>query len=191
MKLNAGCGHRRLYGWLNVDAWVGCAPDLVWDLEQTPWPWADDAFEAVLFNHSLEHMGASSAVFLAMVGELYRVCGDGAEIQINVPHPRHDNFLGDPTHVRPLLPQTLSLFDARLNDGWAAEGAANTPLAHHLSVDFELVRAVHVLDERHRARLEAGAATSAEVQELLRSQFNVCAEIQMTLKTHKPSRAKR
>ena len=39
--------------------------------------------------------------------ELYRISCDQANIHISVPHPRHDDFLADPTHVRPIT--TLGL----------------------------------------------------------------------------------
>jgi predicted SAM-dependent methyltransferase len=90
MKLNLGCGHNRLQGWTNVDMFQECSPDVVVDLESLPWPWADASVERVLFNHSLEHLGQDSRTFLGMMKELYRVCQDGAEIEINVPHPRHE-----------------------------------------------------------------------------------------------------
>ncbi|MBF0395018.1 MAG: hypothetical protein HQL38_20270, partial [Alphaproteobacteria bacterium] len=38
--------------------------------------------------------------FRAVMRELYRICRDGASITVTVPHPRHDNFIGDPTHVK-------------------------------------------------------------------------------------------
>src|SRR5437879_4750936 len=118
IKFNMGCGHRKLAGYVNVDAVAACEPDEVYDLESTPWPWADGCAEEIRFTHSLEHMGGDPKVFLAMMQELYRVSADGCTVQIDVPHPRHDNFIGDPTHVRPVTPQMLSLFDRSLNDEW-------------------------------------------------------------------------
>ena len=93
MKLNMGCGHNKREGYVNVDMSPVCNPDVVWDLETLPWPWQDNSVDGVLFNHSLEHLGQIARVFLGMMKELYRVCRDGAEIEINVPHPRHDNFI--------------------------------------------------------------------------------------------------
>ena len=57
--------------------------------------------------------GRIRRVFLGMMKELYRICRDGAEIEINVPHPRHDNFIGDPTHVRIITPDTLLIVRPR------------------------------------------------------------------------------
>jgi hypothetical protein len=88
----------------------------------------------------LEHLGQSTASYLAIIQELYRVCGHGATVQIVVPHHRHDNFVHDPTHVRAITPTGLMMFSRRMNEEWQAQGVANTPLALYLGVDFELVQ---------------------------------------------------
>ncbi len=53
---------------------------------------------------------------------MYRVCRDGAVISISVPHPRHDDFINDPTHVRVVTPELLNLFNKKLNKQWAEGG---------------------------------------------------------------------
>src|SRR5438128_1636018 len=125
MKLNMGCGHNKLDDWVNVDVSQECAPDVVCNLELLPWPWADDSIERVLFNHSLEHLGEDKRTFLGMMKELYRVCCDGAQIEINVPDPRHDDFLGDPTHVRAITPSLLTLFNREACDEWQETRRSN------------------------------------------------------------------
>lgn len=185
MKFNMGCGRRKLDGYVNVDSWPGCEPDEVWDLEQTPWPWPSDSASDVLFNHALEHIGAAPAVFLAIMAELYRICRPDGLVQINVPHPRHDNFLGDPTHVRPITPQVLSLFDKSLNDEWVSKGAANTPLAHHTGVDFRISATKWILEPAYSARLQSGELNNEEINTLVRERYNIVREIQITLRAVK------
>ena len=41
MKLNLGCGHDHKEGYVNVDVSDLGNPDMVVDLEVTPWPWED------------------------------------------------------------------------------------------------------------------------------------------------------
>jgi hypothetical protein len=185
MKFNMGCGARKLPGFVNVDATQACSPDEVWDLEETPWPWPDNCAETIHFIHSLEHMGADPKVFLAIMGEVYRVAAPDCTVQINVPHPRHDNFLGDPTHVRPITPQTLALFDRRLCDRAIAANAANTPLAHYLGVDFETIHTDTVIDEPYFSDFKRGELSEAALQGLVRSSFNVVREYRFTLKVRK------
>ena len=47
-----------------------------------------------------------------------KICKKNALIIIKVPHPRHEDFLSDPTHVRPITVLGLSLFDQKLNKEW-------------------------------------------------------------------------
>lgn len=187
MKFNMGCGARKLPGFVNVDAVAACSPDQVVDLEVTPWPWPDGCAEEIRFIHSLEHMGGDPKVFLAIMSEIYRIAADGCTVQINVPHPRHDNFLGDPTHVRPITPKTLTLFDRKLCDKIVAEGGANTPFAHYLGVDFEVTHTATVVDEPYFGEFKRGELSEAELMRLVNSSFNVVSEYRFTLKVRKPT----
>ena len=126
------------------------------------------------------------AAFLGLMSELYRVCRDGAIIEIAVPHPRHDNFIDDPTHVRIVTPGLLRLFDRKKNDEWKREGIANTPLAHYIGVDFEMTSAQAMLDEPYSSDFSAGRLTAAEVESLVRGKMNVAHEYRITLRVRKP-----
>jgi tetratricopeptide (TPR) repeat protein len=185
LKFNMGCGRDKRPGYVNVDQSPACGPDQVLDLELTPWPWPDGCAGEVVFNHSLEHLGGDPKVFLAIMREIYRICRDGAVVHIHVPHPRHDDFLGDPTHVRAISPQVMSLFSKAENDRWAAMGASNTPLAHYLGVDFELTSSTVELDEPYRTRLARGQLSEEQVQTALREKNNVATEYRMALKVRK------
>lgn len=185
IRLNVGCGHNKLGGYLNVDKYAACEPDLVCDVECLPWPWGDDSVSEVVFNHSLEHIGASSDAFLGVMRELYRVCRNGAEIQINVPHPRHDDFLNDPTHVRVITPTVLSLFDKDLNDRWKATGVPNTPFAHYLGVNFKIVRAEQSLAEPYETLFQQGRILEKDLAGLLRERNNMIAEVRIRLRVVK------
>ena len=186
MKLNMGCGNHKVAGWVNVDLSPTCAPDVVCDLEVTPWPWADDTVTQVLFNHSLEHLGGNPRTFLAIIKELYRVCRNGAEIQINVPHPRHDTFINDPTHVRIITPDLMTLFNRELNDEWQRTGVANTPLAQFLAVDFAMTSWTAVLSEPYASQYGSGELSDETVISIGRDLTNVFLEYRLTLAARKP-----
>ena len=136
LKLNLGCGVRKLDGYVNVDKFG--SPDLMHDLEVFPWPWQTDSVSKIKMVHVLEHLGQAVDVYFGVIKELYRVCCHGASIQIVVPHHRHRYFYDDPTHVRVVTPMGLMLFSKRMNRQWLAEGKSNTPLGLHLEVDLEL-----------------------------------------------------
>lgn len=186
MKLNLGCGLRRLDGYVNVDRAAESGADVVCNLEQTPWPWPDDSVEEALFNHSLEHMGGDPQVFLAIMTELYRVLRPGGRALINVPHPRHDNFVGDPTHVRAIMPETLKLFDRQLNEMWREAGKANTPLSIYTGADFKMAGMRVILEQSIYEDLQAGRLTTVQVDQMVKRQANVAVEFRFVLEARKP-----
>lgn len=188
MRLNLGCGMRHREGFLNVDRFPQCRPDALVDLESLPWPWPDDCAEEVSLIHCLEHLGQSTEVFLGIFRELYRICRDGATVEIHVPHPRHDFFLGDPTHVRPITPETLSLFDRQLNDHWEATGSsAATPLGRYLGVDFAITSVTTLLDEPYAGMLARGELSQEQAALWMRERNNVATEHRILLQVRKPA----
>jgi hypothetical protein len=156
MKLNLGSGRKRPKGFVNIDNIASCEPDYLMDLEKTPWDLPSDCADEILLNHVLEHLGAESSTFLAIMQELYRVSQNGCSIQINVPHPLHCDFRTDPTHVRAITPETLAMFSKEVCDFWALIEASNTPLAHICNVDFELKHINYIPDpsalEKYKAK---------------------------------------
>src|SRR5438270_12013588 len=108
LRVNLGCGPRPEPGFINVDRFG--QPDVQHDLEVLPWPWPDNSVAEIVLSHVLEHLGYDPKIFLGIMKEMYRVCQGGAAVRIVVPHPRHDYFLADPTHVRAITPFGLQLF---------------------------------------------------------------------------------
>jgi hypothetical protein len=184
LRLNLGCGMNHRAGYVNVDRFG--TPDLRHDLETFPWPWADDSVEEIVLEHVLEHLGQDPNVYLRIIQEMYRVCRGGATVQIVVPHFRHDFFHGDPTHVRAITPQGLSLFSQRLNREWIERKTANSPLGLYLGVDFELTEAsLKPSDTWFRLHPEP----EVDLEKLLFEGSiynNLIEEIQMTLQVVKP-----
>ena len=187
MRLNLGCGSKILDGWHNVDKYPTFSPNQVVDLEVFPWPWPDSSVDEVLLCHVLEHLGAATDVYLGIIRELYRVCRDEAKIVIVVPHPRHDNFLGDPTHVRPITTDSMVLFSQAANHEWAAKGAPNTPLGLYLGVDFAIQSIAYDLAEPWRELFELKKISQADLQHAIRSYNNVIQQITVVLSAVKPA----
>lgn len=142
LKLNLGCGSKRLDGYLNVDKYGD--PELRVDLEKFPWPWPDNSIAKIELSHVLEHLGQQTETYLQIIQELYRICQPQAEIHVVVPHHRHDFFVHDPTHVRPITPYGLSMFSQKFNRECQAKGYSTTPLGLYLGVDFEVVETTYI-----------------------------------------------
>ena len=185
MKFNMGCGFNKLAGYVNVDKYPECSPDMQCNLETLPWPIASDQATEILFNHSLEHMGQSSEAFLGIIKEIYRISQAGAAVKINVPHPRHDLFLGDPTHVRVITPITLSLFSKENNRLWQTRGESYSPLAIYLDVDFEIESTVHILEKEYFKKMQDGELSEEEVFKIASDKNNVITEYQFLLRVKK------
>jgi hypothetical protein len=186
MKLNMGCGNKRLDGFINVDKFKTEFVDEIVDLEIIPWPWDDNSCDEMRFIHCLEHLGQSTNLFLSIINEIYRVLKDGALLTIHVPHPRSDNFLGDPTHCRPITEQSMSLFDRKLNDEWRSGGiSAATTLAHYLGVDIRLENIENFLHPYWLDQLSSGKIDDLGLGVAALTQNNVIVETHMNFRIYK------
>jgi len=187
MRLNLGCGGRKFPDWINIDKFPTCGPDQIVDLEQFPWPWPDNSVDEVRLYHVLEHLGAETVVYLGIIKELYRVCRDGAAINIIVPHPRHDDFIGDPTHVRPVTAESINLLSQAANREWLAMGAANTPLGLYIEVDFTMESVSYELAEPWQELFERKKLSPADLQHAIRFYNNVVKQTNMIIRPIKPA----
>lgn len=136
MKLNLGCGNKKLTGYVNVDKYKTDSTDLICDLENT-WPWESNSIDEIIMEHSLEHMGQTLNEFKNIITEIYRVLKNKGVIKITVPHFRHDNFWHDPTHVRVITPTTIHMFNQYRN---LTLKTAETKLGVFWNVDFEVLK---------------------------------------------------
>lgn len=149
------------------------------DLNKKPWPWKDNTVTEVLLHNVLEHLPDT----ISVMKELYRVCSNGALVHIAVPHPRHDDFISDPTHCSPITQRTMALFSKKQCE--ATKNDANNPLALVHKVDFEMVQDVFVVEKRWMERVESGQITEADLRDAVLTCNNVVKQIEMTLKVIK------
>jgi len=81
-KLNLGCSIFRKPGFVNIDIEEVRNPDVVYDLNKTPYPIADNSFSLIEADHVLEHLHDPFRV----MKELHRILKDNGKLVIRVPH---------------------------------------------------------------------------------------------------------
>ena len=177
MKLNLGCGNKIYDGYVNVDKFDLYNVDIKHDLEQFPYPFDDNSVEEIILSHVLEHIGKDPEIFIKILKEFYRICKNQALIKILVPHPRHDDFVSDPTHVRPITVLGLSLFDKALNEKWENSGAANTPLALIHQVNFQIESVNFAIESDIMKKHHLGEIDKAKLDYMIKYYNNVVKEI--------------
>lgn len=176
MKINIGAGDTIENDYIRIDYDELTNPDYVLDLEKDRLPFEDSTVEAVKAHHILEHLGEG---FFHCLQELYRVCKHGARIHIRVPHPRHDTFLADPTHRRPITAMTMQMFSKKFNELCRQQNAATSRLGDYFNVDFEMVDYTYIPDEN--MELSIKHLNNQQKTEYADQHFNIISEIQMTL----------
>ena len=179
MKLNLGSGSKILKGYVNVDKFQYYNPDVVHDLEKFPYPFEDNSIDEILLSHVLEHIGQNPDVFNNIIKELYRICKNNSIVDIRVPHPRHDDFISDPTHVRPITILGLQLYDKSMNEKWEKMKASNTPLALIHGVNFTIKDINFVLEKKYIKLLENKEIDQNELQEYIKKYNNVVKEMKI------------
>lgn len=136
MKLNLGSGYKRYPGFLNVDHDPLTEPDFLADLEDLHLPIADSSVEYVIAHHVLEHVGQG---FFNLMKEIYRVCKNGAILDIRVPHHRSEIFYSDPSHVRPITIDSMRLFSKKYNKEHVDLYGSSSGFGIKCDVDFEIL----------------------------------------------------
>lgn len=109
MKLNLGCGERKVEGFIGVDKIKTKAVDKVWDLNVFPYPFSDNSVAEVFMDNVLEHL---EDVILTME-EIYRISKPGAKIKINVPYFKSNSAFTDPTHKHFFTENSFKYFDKK------------------------------------------------------------------------------
>lgn len=92
--LNLGSGRKQQTNAVNVDIVPDTDPDVVHDLNDTPWPFESNRFTEVTAFDVVEHLSD----IVRVMEEIHRVCQDRAVVKITVPHYSCANAFTDPTH---------------------------------------------------------------------------------------------
>ncbi len=105
--LDVGCGRDKLPGATGIDQNPRSHADVIHNLDHRPWPLPDASFDRVRAQDVLEHVED----FFGVMEEIYRVCQDGAIVDVRMPFMSSLNFATDPTHRRSGTAGTFDYFD--------------------------------------------------------------------------------
>ncbi len=108
--LDIGCGTRKIEAdAVGIDIAPGSAADVIWDLDQYPWPLESDRFTRIHMSHVIEHF---SDIMRAMA-EVHRVARAGADVYVTTPHFSSHNSFTDPTHKTHLAARSFEYFTGK------------------------------------------------------------------------------
>lgn len=108
MKIYLGAGTKRLAGYTHVDIVQGENIDIVWDLNQRPWPWADNSVDHIVAEDVVEHLEINLIVFC---NEAWRILRPQGELFVRTPDYRGESSWIDPTHRWHLHEQSFQYLD--------------------------------------------------------------------------------
>ena len=196
MKINLGAGIKKPDGYINIDHDQLTNPDYVIDLDDVhiKLPFDDNTVDEIRAWHILEHIGDG---FIPLMKEMYRVCKNGAILDIIAPHHFHEAYYGDPTHKRPITVNCMSMFSKQFNKNHIATIQSGSGMGLQFDIDFEIIDFEFEYDQFYVPMLtdffkrkEQGNVSQEEdfaIQRLLREATNVAINTKikmMAVKQH-------
>lgn len=115
MKLYLGAGMDRKEGFTHVDILDLPGIDVVCNLANFPWPFADESADEVLAIDIIEHMPTHTRdnenTYIKFIEEAHRILVPGGTLYIQTPGSKAKFMWTDLSHVRPFEIDSFDLFD--------------------------------------------------------------------------------
>lgn len=96
IKLNLGCGYRKLPDYVNIDIRREVQPDVIHDIENQGLPYPDSSVDEVRAYDFLEHIHPDAV--LDLMNEIWRVLKPGGILAHFTPSTDGRGAFQDPTH---------------------------------------------------------------------------------------------
>lgn len=161
-ELLIGCGNSRAKkltldslewdGLVTMDHDPNCGADVLHDLDEYPWPFEANQFDAAHAYCVIEHLGRQGdyRAFFALFGEIWRVLRPGGLFYAICPSRKSPWAWGDPSHTRIIQPESLVFLDqseyerqvgvtAMTDFRWLWSGDLRTVAAEDEGSDFKFV----------------------------------------------------
>lgn len=97
IRLNLGCGNKRMEGYLGIDRYPCTAAALLCDLGRRL-PFRDDSVDSFLLDNVVEHIADIPSLMM----EIARIGKPGAQVTVITPHFTSLSSWKDPTHIHHL-----------------------------------------------------------------------------------------
>lgn len=107
MKLDLGCGPKKLAGFVGMDHFAHDGVDIVHDIETFSWPLEDGSCEHINASHVLEHL--KPWMLVGVMNEAWRVLQPGKALDVRTPYGPAFDF--DPTHCIRFQESSFLYFD--------------------------------------------------------------------------------
>ena len=154
LKLNLGCGNKKLDGYINIDGSDHCKPDLLFDLENTPYPFQSNSVDEIRMKSVLEHFPLESKKFFKLIKEIYRICANKAKIYIECPHPFHRWQVVDFTHQKAIHIEGLQMLDKEYCEKLIEAKSTKSPLGIMYDIDFKIEKFEYTIDPKCKKHIE-------------------------------------
>jgi SAM-dependent methyltransferase len=120
MKLNVGCGNKKIEGYIGVDKYKCKAAEYICDVEKNKLPFDDNTVTDIILDNVVEHFYDIPLV----MNELIRVCKKGAIIKIITPHFSSLKSWIDPTHFHHLSFFSFDYYERKVVPHYVGKGIA-------------------------------------------------------------------
>lgn len=171
-KLDIACGQNKQKGFKGID--IAGDADIIWDLNDTPWPIKTSSVSEARCWHYVEHIphwrpGWTRDGFWVFFEELYRIMRKGGTVEIVHPYAKNDRAFWDPTHERYIHEVTWYYLDKN----WRTEQRLDH---YEVSCDFEVVTIESDMTDQIMSR-------NQEQQNFARNHYwNALADLRIILK---------
>lgn len=148
--LELGCGRTKRPHAVGIDRIPLPGVDIVHDLNQVPYPFADNTFDEVYAIHVIEHVDS----ILLVMEEIYRITRPNARVVIITPHHSDAISWQDPSHKWHLNSYSFSYFDPAYHTNYYTAARFRIKAKHlELASIWKLLGLQYLinLDNRHPA----------------------------------------